>query len=220
MLGGGFSFVAGPERGISRVTALRASWDLVHRLRNQVLALRSTTSLGLPWFDATRNTGDIPDGNFFTWLGQAQYAARLPWLDAQLIARLDTQLSNHPLLGLEQFAIGGHATVRGYRENDLVRDEGVVGSVELRVPVWKRVGDEPYLTLATFVDSGYSFNEDRATVGKTTLVSVGLSAIANLHDNVSAQLTWAEDLKELPDTGADYDLQDDGIQFRVSVSWP
>jgi hemolysin activation/secretion protein len=36
---------------------------------------------------------------------------------------------------IEQFSLGGIDTVRGYRQNQIVADNGVFGSVELSVPL-------------------------------------------------------------------------------------
>ena len=55
--------------------------------------------------------------SFFSWLGQAQLARRLETLSAQVIGRVDLQLANDRLFPLEQFAVGGRYSVRGYREN-------------------------------------------------------------------------------------------------------
>ena len=45
------------------------------------------------------------------------------------------QLTPDPLLPIEQIAIGGIDTVRGYRENQLVVDNGWMTSAELRIPL-------------------------------------------------------------------------------------
>ena len=102
---------------------------------NQVIAARSTLSIGLDAFDATQQHGSVPDGQFVTWLGQLQWARRLGDWGIQSIFRTDLQLSNRSLLPMEQCAVGGFNTVRGYRENQLVRDECFIASLELRVPI-------------------------------------------------------------------------------------
>ena len=42
-----------------------------------------------------------------------------------LIVRQTLQLASEPLLNIEKFALGGINTVRGYRENQFVRDNGL-----------------------------------------------------------------------------------------------
>ena len=82
----------------------------------------------------------MPDGKYFAWLGQGQYVRRLRPASRQPAARLaaraprQRQISADPLLSIEQFAVGGIDTVRGYRENQIVRDTGFAASVELHIP--------------------------------------------------------------------------------------
>ena len=204
------------EEGISKVAVLRAGFDWVSRSQRQVLAARSTFSLGLDVLDATTEGGDRADGQFFSWLAQAQWARRLGVLDSQLVLRADSQLSESSLLGLEQFAIGGHSTVRGYRENTLVRDNGVIGSIEIRIPVIKRTTKAPILELAPFFDWGHSWNTHGEEVGKKTLASLGIGARFSPKDNLYLHLQWAEDLKEI-DSLSQHDLQDEGV--HISISW-
>ena len=69
------------------------------------------------------------------------------------------QISADPLLSIERFAIGGRDTVRGYRENQLVRDSGVVASAELRIPLWRDSLRRPLLELVPFMDYGTGWND-------------------------------------------------------------
>ncbi|MGH8604710.1 MAG: ShlB/FhaC/HecB family hemolysin secretion/activation protein [Gammaproteobacteria bacterium] len=132
-----FSFSPGPRDGKSDVTVLRLRQEWVDRSPNQVLALRSTLSVGLDALGATQNSGDIPDGQFFAWLGQVQWVRRLWETDNQVLVRGQVQWAADPLLPLEKLGVGGASTVRGYRENLLVRDQGFVGSIEFRFPVFR-----------------------------------------------------------------------------------
>ena len=154
---------------------------------------------------ATKNEGDIPDGQFLAWLGQFQWARRLGWKDTQLIGRGDLQLSDSPLLGLEQFAVGGHGTVRGYRENQLVRDNGVVGSIEARVPIWKASDGRPILELVPFFDAAYSRNRKRPTIGPRTLISAGLGSRLDLGHGIRFEIYWGHPFPLLgPQNSHDY----------------
>jgi hemolysin activation/secretion protein len=219
LLGQGFSFIDGPDEGESRVAVLRTGIDWVYRTRSQVLAARSMLSFGLDVLGATDNGGDTPDGQFVAWLGQAQFARRFALLASEVIARLDVQVSDRPLLGLEQFAMGGHSTVRGYRENTLVRDDGLIGSLELRVPVLRRSTGIPALELCTFVDTGYSWNTDRGETGPTTLVSAGIGARANVRDGLGFEIYWGQELEDVPDGGGS-DLQNHGVHLGLRSDFP
>jgi hemolysin activation/secretion protein len=176
LFGKGFPLLPGStEDGKTVVTALRLAQEFVHRTQSQVIALRSRFSLGIDALGATVNSDpDVPDGRFFAWLGQVQWASRLPVLGSQLIARADVQLTPDPLLTLEQVAIGGRFTVRGYREFTLVRDNAFLASVELRVPLVRNVRWADYLELAPFFDYGRGWNAVGKTPDPLDLSSVGM----------------------------------------------
>ena len=212
-----FSFSPGVEDGVSSVTVFRVGQDFTYRDSNQVFAVRNTLTGGVDLLGATTNPNHLPDGRFFAWLGQFQWARRIGWLNSQMLLRTDVQLSNAPLLGLEQFAVGGHATVRGYRENQLVHDQGVVASLEWRVPVWQdRFLD---LSLAPFFDVGRSWNRERPTTSPKTIYSAGIALSAEAFGFLNAELSWAGNLRDV-DNLTSSDLQDDGFYFSVSARFP
>ncbi|MHC5059191.1 MAG: ShlB/FhaC/HecB family hemolysin secretion/activation protein, partial [Planctomycetota bacterium] len=218
--GHGFPFVPGPdEDGVSKVAVLRFGQEYTYRSRNLALAARSTLSFGLDVLGATENPRGVPDGQFFAWLGQVEFARRFAFLDAQVIARGDLQISDSPLLSLEQFAIGGHSSVRGYHENALVRDNGLIGSLELRLPFFRRSEGVPWLEIGPFVDAGYSWNQDRDTYGPTTLLSIGIGARVNFTDRIRLVVEWGEALKNV-DREGDFRLQDHGLHLSLGVSFP
>jgi hemolysin activation/secretion protein len=176
LLGKPFPLLPGStDDGETVVTALRAAVEFTHRTQRQAIALRSRFSLGIDALGATVNSDrDVPDGRFFSWLGQIQWASRLPVLDSQLIVRTDVQLTPDPLLTLEQVAIGGRFTVRGYRENTLVRDNALLASVELRVPLVRNARWADYLELAPFYDYGRGWNAVGDTPDPLDISSVGI----------------------------------------------
>lgn len=132
-----FSFTEGPENGESRVTVIRFSQDWLKRNANSVLAARSQFSFGIDAIDATVNDSGT-DGRFFSWIGQFQWVQRLsPRI--LMLAKINTQLTGDSLLSLEKISIGGVDTVRGYSQNQLVADNGVVGSLEVRIPLASNV---------------------------------------------------------------------------------
>lgn len=221
LLGRPFSFSDGVDDGVSRVTVLRLIADWVDRRENQVLAFRSTFSVGLDAFGATINKGTLdgePDGQFFAWLGQFQYARRFGENNNQLIVRADMQLSRDPLLPLEQFAVGGASTVRGYRENQLVRDNGVIGSVELRMPVLHDEAGQSTTQLVVFTDIGRAWNEDRATPEPSYISSAGLGLRWDPTPQWHAELYGAVPFRNV-DGGDEHDLQDSGIHFLLNYQY-
>ncbi|MFP4347760.1 MAG: ShlB/FhaC/HecB family hemolysin secretion/activation protein [Desulfococcaceae bacterium] len=213
-----FSFTEGAENGKSQVTALRLIGSFVDRTSETALALRSTFNFGLDLFGATQHGGDRPDGQFFSWLGQAQYARRISPRLGQLIFRGDIQIAEDELLTLERIAVGGVHTVRGYRENELVRDSGYILSLEWRYPLFRQLtggGHEHLLQIAPFMDFGAAWNKGES-IHEDCLHSVGVGLLWSFSPWANAELYWGHDLESASDP-EDYDLQDDGIHFLVSI---
>ena len=170
LLGEPFSFEPGARHGQSVVAALRTAQEFVYRTPYQVIAARSLFSFGLNALGATINHNGLPDGIFFKWFGEFQWVQRLglfaeqqraswpeflrPLLDSYAIFRSQFQHSDSPLLTLEQVSIGGRYSVRGYRENTMLRDRAVLTSFETRLPVISNTFWADYLELAQFVDFG------------------------------------------------------------------
>ena len=215
LLGRPFTFSLGAHDGRSAVSVLRLSPEWVQRSPVQVLAARSRFSVGIHAFGATENSGPVPDGQFFAWLGQFQWARRLPIWGAEAVVRADIQLTPNRLLSLEQFTVGGNQSVRGYRENQLVRDNGAVGSVESRLPVlWNRQG-QAIIQLAPFTDVGGAWATRGHTGDPAYLASVGVGVRWAMLRNANFQLYWGYALKHVDTPGGD--PQDYGLHFQLSV---
>ncbi len=210
-----------PGSGRESVSVLRLEQAWTHRGDRQVLALRSTVSFGLDVLDATTReplAGGIEnDVEFVTWLAQARWARRIRvplGLDVIATARFDLQLTNAALVPQEDYALGGHASVRGYRENALVRDQGVLGSAELWVPVWRtRVDRRPILQLVPFVDVGHGWNRKGDPLART-LPSVGIGTVFQPVPWFEARLFWGYAIDRFRDLGF---AQDKGIHLRVTA---
>lgn len=211
-----FAFFAGVEDdGSARTSVVRLKQELTDRAVNRVLALRSTFNIGVDALDATIHEKGA-DGEFVTWVGQMQYARRFPESRSQVILRTDVQFADGPLLPLERFAVGGANSVRGYRENEYVRDNGYAASLEYRYPLLGNPFSEAdsSLQLAGFLDLGGAW-DDGEWDQRNDLYSVGAGLIWNARP-WSAELYFAHPLEE-PVDKPDYDLQDDGIHFRLNL---
>jgi hemolysin activation/secretion protein len=175
-----FSLEPGAVDGQSAVTALRFAQEFVYRTRSQVIAARSRFSFGLNALGSTIHNNDLPDSQFFAWLGQFQWVRQFGPLQGigipatQVIFRSDVQLANKPLLTLEQIALGGRYTVRGYPQNTLVGDNAFLASVEARIPIVRSNRWADYLELAPFFDYGQRWNTDRPTASPPDLAGIGI----------------------------------------------
>jgi hemolysin activation/secretion protein len=210
---GSFPFIPGSDDGEVKLTIARVFQEWTQRSGSRVIAARSTFNFGTGALRATTNSGDVPSGRFFSWLAQLQVAQRLPaaWRNALLIFRTELQLTPDPLFGQEPFAVGGVFTVRGYRENELVRDNGWVSSVELRIPVLRDAKGSDVLQVAPFFDIGKAWNEgDRS--GPNTLASLGLGLRYRPIERLLLQMYWGGRLRSVSRRGND--IQNNGFHFR------
>jgi hemolysin activation/secretion protein len=205
-----FSFSIGPENGVARVTALRFSQDWLTRDIRRVVAARSQFSLGLDLFNATVNdTGT--DGRFFSWLGQFQWVEQVSprWL---LVSRVNAQLTPNSLLPLERFSVGGVDTVRGYAQNQLVTDNAVVGSVELRVPLSANINE---LQLIPFIDIGTGWNNQTETPSSSVLLGTGLGVQWQPIPMANLRFAYGIPLINVSNRGGSW--QENGVYFSVTM---
>ncbi|MDJ0690299.1 MAG: ShlB/FhaC/HecB family hemolysin secretion/activation protein [Xenococcaceae cyanobacterium MO_188.B32] len=158
-----FSFSLGAEEdGETRIFALRFGQEWTRRDASSVFALRSEFSFGLDAFNSTTNeqiegVERIPDSRFLAWRGQAQWV-RLLAPNTLLLLRVGLQLANDALLPSEQFSIGGFNTVRGYRQDQLLTDNGLLASAELRIPITEGFSESGIVQIVPFIDYGKGWN--------------------------------------------------------------
>ncbi|MGL6343853.1 MAG: ShlB/FhaC/HecB family hemolysin secretion/activation protein [Waterburya sp.] len=195
-----FALALGADaEGNTNVTALRFAQNYTNRGQESIFAARSQLSLGIDAFDATVTDNDnLPDGKFFSWLGQTQYVRNLND-DFPVVLRGDLQLSPSELVSLEQFRLGGGNTVRGYRRDLLLGDNALLLSAETRVPVakWRKI--DGLLQIAPFIDYGTVWNnDDNLALDTSSLVSVGLGLnFAAFGDRLRARLDWGIPLTDV-----------------------
>ena len=217
LLGDPFSFVPGEPTGTSSAKDWRFWQEYVHRWENQVLAVRSTFTKGENnQLDATAAPGAMLDRNYRIWLGQAQYARRILDNGTQLILRLNVQDSPQRLIAMEGMSVGGVNTVRGYRENQLVRDNGAVTNVELDFPVVADGAKQLSLNLVPFFDHGRANNKGE---GAVVISSVGL-AMRLRWQGLAIDLAAASRLHyPATITRSGSNLQDKGVHMQLSYSF-
>lgn len=206
--------------GETTITALRLFQDYTLQDATQVLALRSQFSLGVDALDSTiqddiPGVEDIPDSEFFAWRGQAQWVRRLS-SDTTLLLRSNLQLANDGLTSSEQFSLGGVGTVRGYRQDQTLADNGFFASTEVRFPVMQVPEWQGTLQLAPFVDFGVGWNSGgRSAPDDNTLASVGvgLQWLQGDRNQLRARLDWGIPLIPIDSDGDSF--QEQGFHFSV-----
>jgi len=198
----------GPEDGESNATIIRFYQDWVDRNAQRVFAARSQFSLGIDAFDATI-TDSGTDGQFFSWIGQFQWVQRLSPRNT-ILARIGTQLTPDSLLSIEKFGIGGVDTVRGYRQNQLIADNGIIGSVEVRLPL---TSNPERLQLVPFFDLGIVWNNQDTDPDPGTIAGVGVGLNWLIGSDWNVRLDYGIPLIDADRRGDS--LQDNGLYFSL-----
>ncbi len=196
------------SNGRTSVSALRFFQEYVQRDSESVLSWRSQLNLGVNAFGATVNS-NAPDSRFISWQGQGRWLKKLA-PNTDLVVQGRVQLADRSLLSLEQFAIGGQSTVRGYRQDALLADHGAFVSAELQLPISSTV--DSVLQIAPFLDVGTVWNKSGANLSGSTLLSTGLG-LQWRTEQFTARLDWGIPLINIPDRRNSW--QESGFYFSV-----
>ncbi|HMU64741.1 MAG TPA: ShlB/FhaC/HecB family hemolysin secretion/activation protein [Nitrosomonas sp.] len=219
ILGESFSFIPGLPSGKNQVSVVRINQEYIERWERLVWAFRSTFSVGLNAFGSTIQNNHLnPDSEYFAWLGQTRGLWNLPQIKSDFVLKGAIQLSNDPLLPLERIAVGGRHTVRGYRENQMVRDNGYAGSAELHIHLIGNTQANFRFDLVPFFDFGAAWNNADSTLARTNtqhIYSAGIGFQFRVH-RLSSELYWAQRLEgRSPQLHGD--LQDSGVHFQARI---
>ena len=199
--------------GETKISALRFFQDWTRRTRKDVFAARSQLSAGLDIFDATENVGR-PDGKFVSWRGQVQWLRQLQAeSNINLLLRSDIQFSSDDLVPLERFSLGGINSVRGYRQDALLGDNGIFTSAEVRIPFYRWSNGQSSISAIPFVDFGTTWSNSDERVDEDTLVSLGVGVRLDLSNTLNARIDYGIPLIDVSDT--DNTLQENGVYFSL-----
>ncbi len=152
-----------------------------------------------------------------------KYTKKLPY-DWAVQARLSGQLASGPLIGVEQFTLGGVDSVRGYLESSELGDNGIFTSVELRTPPFKKfIKNKSYADYIkdfyafSFIDAGYSrlYDPLDSQDKSSNISSVGLGLKLKTTKGIFTNLDYAYALKD----SGEVKSGDDRLHFRVGYEW-
>lgn len=232
LLGFPYSFTTHPDDYETHVTELSFFQEWVSRSMTQVLALRSDFKFGLDWFNATMHSGtdnlgkEYADSGYITWLGQLQWFRRLKFLNSAFLFKTDLQLTNEPQLSSGKFSIGGNSTVRGYRENQMTTDNGVVSSLEWRIPIFQlklpvlsKTESDGQIRFCPFFDYGWGWDIGEDDLVPKEIYSLGAGLGWSISKNINTAIYYGHSLREIK-ASEEHDLQDDGIHFEIYLEMP
>jgi hemolysin activation/secretion protein len=209
----GYPSPGADEGGNTRLTAARFFQEYTLRDTQQVFAARSQFSVGLNAFGAT-TAATAPDSSFVHWRGQAQYVRALN-PNSIILIKLEGQVADRPLLALEQIGLGGQDTVRGYRQDVLLGDSGLLASAEVRFPIFTPADSTTVLQIVPFVDVGVVWNQGtNPTPKNNAIASGGIGLRYQNGENLSARLDYG-----IPFTNLDRPQrtgQENGLHFSLN----
>ena len=162
-------------------------------------------------FDAKRFDAQ---GNFIYLKGDLSRTQNLP-AGFQIYVKTQWQLANEPLISSEQFSGGGQDTVRGYLESEVLGDNALLGSVELRTPSFNglfgpKVNDWRFFA---FTEGGQLNILDPLPEQQSVfnLASIGIGTRIELIDHLNGMVDVALPLVTSVETKADQPR----VEFRV-----
>lgn len=200
----------------NRTSVIKFGQDYTKRDVKGVWAFRSQFSLGFDGSEEDEDVllagGELPDDVFVSWLGQTQRLQRLG-ANNLLIMQADVQLTPNRLSPSEQFVIGGVQSVRGYRQNARLGENGLRLSVEDRITLIKNKADQPLFQIAPFADLGIVGGDSTEDTDNNFLAGIGLGLISEPIKGLSLRLDYAPPLIDLDDKGSN--IQEDGLYFRL-----
>jgi len=190
--------------------------------RPAINELSFTLSQGLDVFDAS----DKGDANLTRQNGDPRFtklnlgASRLQTLDSQwsVFTALTGQISNDPLLSSEEFGVGGRSFGRGYDSSELVGDDAIGATLEVRwSPDYETSFADDYEVYG-FYDFGKVWNQETEIEGieKRSLASVGLGMRADFNETINGEVIFAYPLTKEVDV---YDSADSKILFSLGANF-
>ena len=209
-----FPSLGADANGRTRITAVRFFQDWTKRSSQYVLAARSQFTVGLDLLDSTISDR-APDSRFVSWRGQGQWV-RLLAPDTLLLVRGDLQFSDSALVPLEQFSLGGQDTVRGYRQDFILSDNGALFSTEVRIPILRVPQVKGVLQVVPFLDAGTGWNNGSADPSPNTLVGVGIGLLWRQSDYLTARLDWGIPLVSVDNRNRTW--QESGVYFSIVIT--
>jgi hemolysin activation/secretion protein len=200
------------SNGNLTISAIRFFQDWNDRNTREGLFVRSQFSIGINAFDATINNS-APDGEFFSWHGEAEWLRYLSNGGTYLYLKGDLQIADRPLPAPEQFSLGGVNSVRGYRQDRFLTDNGFLFSGELHIPIWQQ--KKQALQIIPFLDIGTAWNNSyNLTNSAGTLAAIGLGVQYDFN-YLTAKIQWGIPLVSV-DKNSNLTWQENGIYFYLS----
>ncbi|MBK5276056.1 MAG: ShlB/FhaC/HecB family hemolysin secretion/activation protein [Desulfuromonadales bacterium] len=203
LLGEGFSFSNHEKDGRNSFSVVRPGLEWIERWNGGVFV------------GSTQLSSGVTDEGFTTWLGRVLLMQRTEVLGSRINLRGEAQLADTDLPGMEKYALGGMNSVRGYRKNVLVKDNGVNGSLEWWFPLVRdNLTGSEYFSVIPFIDYGRGWDSNHEASKGIDLASIGLG-LHGAWKGLSVDFFYGYGLLK-KDIATGKDPQEQGIHFAVT----
>ena len=126
-------------------------------------------------------------------------------------------MSDRALLPSEQIGFGGQDTLRGYRQDALLGDNGLNLSAELRVPILRIPEWEGLLQIVPFLDAAAVWNSSgQANSSSNTLLGTGLGLRWRVGNSLDLRLDYGIPLISVPNSRNT--AQENGLYFNLTFT--
>lgn len=175
------SLIESNSEGRTLITSTRVDYSELSRTANNIFTWSVGVELG-------SNITEAQEA-FLIFNSQFQFLqAILP--NTFLLAKSYGQVSTSSIPAIRQIGIGGQTSVRGYRPNSILSDNGFLGTVELQLPVFSTSDLNSKLQFIPFFDIGYGWNSSDIFLTTDLVMSTGAGLQFELGDNLSARVDY------------------------------
>ena len=215
----------GDEADATPVTYLPLSLSYSSSLRGASGVTRFSAGLNMALRGLVTDENDFDykrykaRGNYLVFGAGIEREQNIPW-GMNLLAKLDGQLSDQPLISNEQYTAGGMMSVHGYKESEASGDNAVHGNLVLTSPDLAGLfdaGDKFKVNFKAFYDAAYLTKVDPlpGEDKEITLQGTGVGVRALWGNRFEAVVDWGLALESTTDT----ESGDNVIYFLTKVQF-
>lgn len=210
LLGFDFPVSRGADNnGLTKISILSLIQDATYKDSVQIASLRTELRLGVD-LGSTTGPGFKKDG-FVVIRTQGSWTRKLPF-NTFFGIRMGAQYSENPLVGTEQFSLGGISSVPGYPQDTTLTDRGVFGGVNYTKAI--SLGKNSQLAFTTFFNVGYGSSVNSASEDPPVLLAApGVQISYAFNQSLFADLTYAVPIFDLGQNRGN--LQGDGLSLSI-----
>jgi hemolysin activation/secretion protein len=209
LLGFDFPVSRGADNnGLTKLSVLSLVQDATYKDTIQIASLKTELRLGVD-LDSSTGPGFKKDG-FVILRTQGSWTRKLPF-NTFFGIKLGGQYAETPLVGSEQFSLGGISSIPGYPQDTALTDSGVFGGISFTKAL--SLGKRSQLALTSFFNVGYGSNNGSFDDPPVLLAAPGVQISYEFNQKLFADLTYAIPIFDLGQNRSN--LQGNGLSLSI-----